>query len=88
MTSMKRIFFIVLTTVLIGFSLTMPIEVSAQPDPRCDPRETWAECCARFPEASACPIDGGVVALLAAGVGYGIKRARDSRQKGERALEE
>lgn len=28
-----------------------------------------------------CPIDGGVVALLAAGVGYGIKKVRDSRQK-------
>lgn len=31
-------------------------------------------------ENPACPIDGGVVALLAAGVGYGIKRARDSRK--------
>lgn len=30
------------------------------------------------------PIDGGVVALLAAGVGYGIKRVRDNRRKEER----
>lgn len=28
-----------------------------------------------------CPIDGGVVALLAAGVGYGIKKVHDSRKK-------
>lgn len=27
------------------------------------------------------PIDGGVSLLVAAGVGYGIKKARDSRKK-------
>ena len=28
-----------------------------------------------------CPIDGGVVALLVVGVGYGIKKVNDSRKK-------
>ncbi|MCO6498104.1 MAG: hypothetical protein J5I50_10615 [Chitinophagaceae bacterium] len=50
-------------------------------DGGCDPKETWAECCARVPTDPLCPIDGGVVALLAAGVGYGVKRARDSRKE-------
>lgn len=27
------------------------------------------------------PVDGGVTLLVAAGVGYGVKRYRDSRQK-------
>lgn len=61
--------------------ISLPSKVMAQPDPRCDPKAGWAECCAEYPEAPTCPIDGGVVALLAAGVGYGIKRARDSRAK-------
>lgn len=28
-----------------------------------------------------CPIDGGLSALLVIGVGYGIKKVRDARQK-------
>jgi len=28
-----------------------------------------------------CPIDGGISLLLAAGVGYGVKRYRDARKK-------
>ncbi len=31
------------------------------------------------------PIDGGVSLLIAAGVGYGIKKAKDSRQKNKTA---
>lgn len=87
---MKRYFFICLSNLLIAFSLTLPLGLFAQggADPGCDPGETLEQCCARVPNAPVCPIDGGVVALLAAGVGYGIKRARDSRQKSEKALEE
>lgn len=49
-------------------------------DPGCDPNDI--ECiCSYDPCNPICPIDGGVVALLAAGVGYGIKKARDSRKR-------
>lgn len=37
-------------------------------DPSCDPLDP------------KCPIDGGLTALLAIGVGYGIKKVRDSRK--------
>jgi hypothetical protein len=30
----------------------------------------------------AIPIDGGLSLLIAAGVGYGVKRVRDNKQKG------
>lgn len=40
----------------------------AQSEPGCDPLNP------------ACPIDGGLSALLAIGVGYGIKKIRDSRK--------
>lgn len=32
------------------------------------------------------PIDGGIGLLVAAGVGYGIKKAKDSRQKNKIAF--
>ena len=35
------------------------------------------------PDPADTPIDGGVGLLLAAGVGYGIKKYRDSRKKVE-----
>ncbi|HRN73729.1 MAG TPA: hypothetical protein PLM81_11415 [Ginsengibacter sp.] len=86
----NKILFRVTTALLfITFSPTMSFaQGDPPPDGGCDPLETWEQCCARNPAASACPIDGGVVALLAVGVGYGIKRARDSRQKSEKALGE
>jgi len=33
-----------------------------------------------LPEVNDVPIDGGLSLLLAAGVGYGIKKARDNRK--------
>lgn len=78
-----------ITTTLLIFTLSPTISFAQGPsDGGCDPQETWEQCCARNPADPLCPIDGGVVALLAAGVGYGIKRARDSRQKSEEALVE
>lgn len=46
----------------------MPTIAYANPDPNCDPGNP------------ACPIDGGLTALLAVGVGYGIKKVRDSKK--------
>lgn len=54
------------------------------PNPCNDPLGPPDGCCDAdgnyIPDDPACPIDGGVVALLAAGVGYGLKRARDSKK--------
>lgn len=35
------------------------------------------------PVDPSCPIDGGLVALLAVGVGYGIKKVRDANRNSE-----
>lgn len=51
-----------------------------QPDPCGDPNN-YDPCCLYGEKDPRCPVDGGVVALLAAGVGYGIKKVRDSRKK-------
>lgn len=56
--------------------------VFAQPNPCLDPDDPNYNCCPSNPAyPESCPIDGGVVALLAAGVGYGVKKVRDSRKK-------
>ena len=49
------------------FFIALPQLAVAGSDPGCDPSNP------------ACPIDGGMTALLAIGVGYGIKKVRDSR---------
>lgn len=55
----------------VPFEETVPdAEVMRHNDPGCDPDDL--DCI---------PIDGGVVGLLAAGVGYGIKRVRDARRR-------
>lgn len=55
-----------------------------QPGPCSDP--DGGPCCDADgnynPDLPTCPIDGGVIALLAAGIGLGIKRViRDSRKE-------
>lgn len=45
----------------------LPTLVHAQPDPCTDPD-------------LGCPIDGGLSALLVIGVGYGIKKYKDTRR--------
>ena len=49
--------------------ILMPLILTAQiGNPNCDPLDP------------ACPIDGGLSALLAIGAGYGIKKIRDARK--------
>ena len=67
--------FLLLSALIIILTL-LPSLVHAQPgDPGCDPLCNCRE------DQSLCPIDGGLSLLLAAGVGYGIKKARDTRKK-------
>ena len=65
---MKRYFkWIVITNVFLVILMFFPVIAYCQiGDPLGDPDA---------------PIDGGVSLLVAAGVGYGIKKARDSRKK-------
>lgn len=51
--------------------LCVPVLGMAQIDPGCDPAV----------DPACVPIDGGLGLLIAAGVGYGIKKVRDSRKK-------
>jgi|GEM_PF-602159 len=78
---MKRFSNFVIACLLLFTSSITPKISFSQPNPACDPDDTFEECCAKFPETPACPIDGGIVGLLAAGVGYGIKKVHDSRKK-------
>ena len=65
---MKQFFRTILPlTFLLFFLFCLPTLVHAQPNPLCNPDDPY------------CPIDGGLTALLAIGVGYGIKKVRDSR---------
>jgi hypothetical protein len=67
------IFFIIVT--FINTSTTF----AGTPDP-CDDPDAYPCDCKEGEIPEWCPIDGGVIALLAAGVGLGIKRVRDSRK--------
>ncbi len=77
MPSMKQAFkYILIFSFLIVVFICLPSIVLAQVgDPGCDP-----QCNCRA-DGSICPIDGGLTALLAVGIGYGIKKVRDARKK-------
>jgi hypothetical protein len=58
------------------FMICLPVLGHAQiGDPGCDP------LCNCRADGSVCPIDGGLGFLLAAGIGYGIKRVKNSKKK-------
>ncbi len=68
------VFLFLLLTLI--FLVCVPVLVHAQiGDPGCDP------LCNCRADGSVCPIDGGLGFLLAAGIGYGIKRVKDSKKK-------
>ena len=58
--------FVIFTGMLIVLLNVLPCSLKAQSPPDGDPDA---------------PIDGGVSLLVAAGIGYGIKKHRDSRKK-------
>jgi hypothetical protein len=55
------------TLLIIFFGILAPAVSHAQTDPPPDPIDT--------------PIDGGLSILLAAGVGYGVKKAYEKRKR-------
>jgi hypothetical protein len=64
--------YVVMLGLVIIANFLAPLATNAQvaPDPGCDPLDP------------ACPIDGGLSLLIAAGIGIGAKKAYDSRKKG------
>ena len=54
--------------IVLFFFVCLPTLVNAQPDPCGDPI------------TNPCPIDSGLLLLIAAAAGYGIKKALDSRK--------
>ena len=68
--SMKKILksLLIVSTLLLILTF-LPVLVHGQlPDPSCDPLDP------------GCPIDGGIGILLAAGIGYGIKKVRNANR--------
>ena len=60
--------------VMMTLILIFPLVMHAQPsDPGCDPLDP------------ACPIDGGLSLLLAAGVGIGVKKAYAAQKKTQKS---
>ncbi len=67
---MKKTLIFFALLILVFIFLPDVIYAQTPPDPGGDPDN-----------AAAVPIDGGLSILLAAGVGYGIKKVRDARKK-------
>ena len=63
---MKKIQPLICLTIMGMISLLLPMIAMAQIDP---------------PPNPDAPIDGGLSILIAAGVGYGVKKVRDGRKK-------
>ena len=62
--------YVLLTGVVLLTGLMQPMKGTAQVvDPGCDPLDP------------ACPIDGGLSLLIAAGIGIGAKKAYDKKKK-------
>lgn len=67
---MKKYFtYKIFTVFLLVLFICLPVLLHAQPDPNCDPSDI------------NCPIDGGLGFLLAAGIGYGLKKIHSSHKK-------
>ncbi len=68
---MKGIYKLIITAgALLLFLVFLPTGLLALPDPQTD---------------VDLPLDGGISFLLAAGIGYGIKKARDEQKKKSRS---
>ncbi len=69
---MKRVkIYVIMASVVLFMVLVLPLTGMAQTvsDPGCDPLDP------------ACPIDGGLSLLIAAGIGLGAKKAYDKKKK-------
>ncbi|MEO8769663.1 MAG: hypothetical protein ABI402_06255 [Ferruginibacter sp.] len=67
--------YMLMTGLVILVSIISPLKGNAQAaDPGCDPLDP------------ACPIDGGLSLLIAAGIGIGAKKAYDLKRKEEKEI--
>lgn len=76
---MKRFSKLIITfCFLLAFLICIPSVLQVQADPGDgDPGNPCGDPGSPNPD---CPIDGGLTALLAIGVGYGIKKVREARK--------
>lgn len=70
---MKRRLKPLMYSILIAILIMLPGLIFAQ-EPGCDP------ACNCRADGSICPIDDGLYALLAIGIGYGIIKARNAKK--------
>ncbi len=61
--------YILMLGIVLLASISYPFETFAQPDGGCDPLDP------------ACPIDGGLSLLIAAGIGIGARKALRAQRK-------
>lgn len=66
---MKHLKKLIIAFTVSAVLLATPFLAFSLPGDDCDPLDP------------ACPIDGGLVALLAVGVGYGVKKVRDAKKE-------
>ena len=71
----KNIKFLIILSVMILLVCVLPHLGFAQPQPGDPPPPPCTD-----PDDPACPIDGGLSMLIAAGVGYGVKKYRSFRK--------
>ncbi len=72
MNKYRRYIFMLGLVVMTG--LLNPLKSNAQPDAGCDPLDP------------ACPIDGGLSLLIAAGIGIGARKAYQLKKKEEKEI--
>ena len=67
---MKQYINWILKLAMVVIIISLPALANAQPGPGCDP----------LTDPLCVPLDGGLSLLIAAGIGYGIKKARDNKK--------
>ena len=71
----QRLKSISMYSILMAIFIIFPRLVFSQiGDPGCDPS------CNCLPDGTVCPIDDGLYALLAVGIGYGIIKVRNAKK--------
>lgn len=76
----QRLKRIIRSVILLAVLIILPTLIFAQ-EPGCDP------ICNCRADGSICPIDNGVYALLAIGIGYGLVKVRNAKKsEGKKSL--
>lgn len=77
---MKYFVKVIATGLLLLTSILHPLKSIAQADPLCDP------LCNCYPDGTQCPVDNGVIFLLAAGIALAAKKVYDNKKQKQNLL--